>query len=380
MQPLAAPAGAGKTRSLKALRAAAHRSGRRVVVLAPNGRAVDVAVNECAGDVGYTIDKALLEMRNGRLNFDRSVVVVDAYQLAPVRKRGGMFEQLCTDLPWSQRLGEVWRTRDPDERTASLALRNGGPAPLRHAVQWYRKHDRLHCGDQVTMADDALTAYRADTAAGLDALPMSDSWELCDSADKNCGASAACMPERCRLVPRSSTIVYGLVVRPARDPRCRQCAQPANLRQQENDRSRPRSAARCRVCAVCEGFGPAGVPRCAPRRCVAPHYRMSRGRREACRPATWVRGTAPCPPVPGVHRVGARSRAGGREGLAWIPREVAEVMTEAKAPVLQVRMGLLHNSTMPSPFVLCAADPWRSAIGATARSPRRNPGRGTPSP
>lgn len=214
LQPLAAPAGAGKTHSLKALRQAAHRAGRRVVVLAPQGRAVDVAINECAGDEGYTVDMALLEFRNKRLTLDyRTVVVVDeaglvgnnqlrdlleyttgsgaktllvgdAHQLAPVRKRGGMFEQLCVDLPWSQRLSEVWRMRDPAERRASLALRNGGPKPLRRAIEWYRTNDRLRCGDQVTMAHDALEAYRADVAAGKDALLIPDSWELCDALNK----------------------------------------------------------------------------------------------------------------------------------------------------------------------------------------------------
>lgn len=214
VQPLAAPAGAGKTHSLKALRSAANRAGRRVVVFAPQGRAVDVAITECAGDEGYTVDKALLELRNGRMKLDhRTVVVVDeaglignnqlrelltyttpaatkvvpvgdAYQLSPVRKRGGMFEQLCEDLPWSQRLSEVWRMHDPEERTASLALRNGGPNPLRRAVQWYRDHDRLRCGDEVTMAADALAAYRADTAVGKDALLIPDSWELCDALNK----------------------------------------------------------------------------------------------------------------------------------------------------------------------------------------------------
>jgi hypothetical protein len=59
VQPLSAPAGAGKTTSLRALRAAAHRrNDGRVVVLAPTGRAVDVAVREGAGDHGLTIAKA----------------------------------------------------------------------------------------------------------------------------------------------------------------------------------------------------------------------------------------------------------------------------------------------------------------------------------
>lgn len=211
VQPLAAPAGAGKTHSLKALRRAAHRARRKVLVLAPQGRAVDVAINDCAGDDGYTVDKALIELQKGRLTLDSDTVVVvdeaglignnqlrdlleattragtktllvgDAHQLAPVRKRGGMFEQLCADLPWAQRLSEVWRMRDADERTASLALRNGGPRPLRRAIEWYRHQDRLRCGDEVTMAHDALADYRADVTAGKDALLIPDSWELCDA-------------------------------------------------------------------------------------------------------------------------------------------------------------------------------------------------------
>ena len=90
----------------------------------------------------------------------KTVLVGDAHQLAPVKARGGMFAQLVEDLPWAQRLSEVWRMRDPAERTASLALRNGGPKPMRRAVEWYRTHDRLHTGDALTMAHDALTNYQ----------------------------------------------------------------------------------------------------------------------------------------------------------------------------------------------------------------------------
>ena len=89
------------------------------------------------------------------------VLVGDAYQLSPVKARGGMFEQLCAELPWTQRLGEVWRMRDHEERDASLALRSGHGNRLRKAVGWYRNHDRLHTGDPIAMADDALTAYLA---------------------------------------------------------------------------------------------------------------------------------------------------------------------------------------------------------------------------
>ncbi|WP_180984727.1 AAA family ATPase, partial [Mycobacterium avium] len=57
----------------------------------------------------------------------------------------------------------------------------GGPKPLRRAVEWYRTHDRLHTGDALTMAHDALTAYQTDLDAGKDSLLMTDRWEVCDA-------------------------------------------------------------------------------------------------------------------------------------------------------------------------------------------------------
>ena len=105
-------------------------------------------------------------------------VAVREHQLAPVKARGGMFAQLCADLPWAQHLSEVSRMRDPEERSASLALRDGGPASMRRAIGWYRTHDRLYCGDAITMAADALAAHRIDTAAGKDALLVCDTTEM----------------------------------------------------------------------------------------------------------------------------------------------------------------------------------------------------------
>jgi ATP-dependent exoDNAse (exonuclease V) alpha subunit len=212
VQPLSAPAGAGKTTSLRALRAAAHnRNGAHVLVLAPTGRAVDVAVREGAGDEGMTIAKALQDLTTGTLQLRRGTVVVvdeagmvgtddlrqlltattqanvktilvgDAHQLAPVKARGGMFAQLCTDLPWTQHLSEVWRMRNPEERTASLALRDGGAERVRKAIDWYRDHDRIHCGEAIAMATDALAGYRKDVAVGKDALLLCDTLEMADA-------------------------------------------------------------------------------------------------------------------------------------------------------------------------------------------------------
>ena len=214
VQPLSAPAGAGKTTSLRALAAAARRFRGRVIVVAPTGKAVDVAVREGAGDVGYTVAKTVKSLRDETLKLDartlvivdeagmvgtddlrrllaattaahtKTVLVGDAHQLAPVKARGGMFAQLCEDLPWTQKLSEVWRMRDPDERSVSLALRDGGPAPVRRAVEWYRSHDRLQTGDPVAMAADALAAYRADTGAGKDALLVCDTKEMADALNR----------------------------------------------------------------------------------------------------------------------------------------------------------------------------------------------------
>ena len=167
-----------------------------------------------AGDRGLTVAKALQLIDDNQLQLDRRTVIVvdeasmvgtpelrrlleastaahakmvlvgDAYQLAPVKARGGMFEQLCEDLPWSQRLSEVWRMRDPAERDASLALRSARGNRLRKAVGWYRNHDRLHTGDPIAMAADATTAYIAARAEGKDVAILCDTWEIADAINQ----------------------------------------------------------------------------------------------------------------------------------------------------------------------------------------------------
>jgi conjugative relaxase-like TrwC/TraI family protein len=188
VQPLQAPAGAGKTHSLRALRAAAHRARKQVLVLAPTGKAVDEAMREGAGDAGLTVAKALMLIQDDTLHVDPATVVVvdeasmlgtpdlhkllacaslgrakmvlvgDAYQLAPVKARGGMFEALCAELPWSQRLGEVWRMQDPEERdTPRSAARRGsdrdgrrraGRLPERSRRQQGHHSHRRYLGDR----------------------------------------------------------------------------------------------------------------------------------------------------------------------------------------------------------------------------------------
>ena len=55
---------------------------------------------------------------------------------------------------------------------------------MRRAIDWYRSHDRLHTGDPIAMAADALTAYRADIAAGKDALLVCDTTEMADALNR----------------------------------------------------------------------------------------------------------------------------------------------------------------------------------------------------
>lgn len=213
--PLSAPAGAGKTTSMRALRTLVERRHKaKVIVVAPTGKAVDVAVAEGAATEGYTMHSALKRLSEGQLElgpFDvvvvdeagmvgtahwlrllsattaagaKTVMVGDPRQLEPVKARGGMFTQLGEELPWAQRLSEVWRMHDPAEREASLAVGAGGPGPVRRAIGWYREHDRLACGDQVTMAADALAAHQRDVAAGKDSLLLADTVETCDALNR----------------------------------------------------------------------------------------------------------------------------------------------------------------------------------------------------
>jgi ATP-dependent exoDNAse (exonuclease V) alpha subunit len=141
-----------------------------------------VLVVDEASMVGtHDLEKLLAASTTARV---KTVLVGDPYQLAPVRARGGMFEQLCDDLPWAQRLSEVWRMHDPEERDASLALRSGRGNRLRKAIGWYRTHGRLQTGDPVAMATDALQGYLADRAAGRDALLVCDTWEMADALNR----------------------------------------------------------------------------------------------------------------------------------------------------------------------------------------------------
>ncbi|ORX14156.1 AAA family ATPase [Mycobacterium szulgai] len=267
VQPLQAPAGAGKTHSLRALRAAAARSAKEVLVLAPTGKAVDEAMRDDAGDRGFTVAKALHLLDNSQLTLNRRTVLVvdeaamvgtpelrrlleattaagaklvlvgDAYQLTPVKARGGMFEHLCEDLPWSQRRSEVWRMRDAAERDASLALRSGRGNRLRKAIGWYRTNDRLHTGDAVTMAADAHDAYLADRMAGKDALLVCDTWEMADALNMRLHDTLTVEGPTAQAARGQTIRVGDLIISRHNDPRIRVDAAPGADREAEQVRN-----------------------------------------------------------------------------------------------------------------------------------------------
>jgi hypothetical protein len=165
--PLSAPAGAGKTTSLRALATVARRRHTHVYVVAPTGKAVDVAVREGAGDQGYTVAAALKSLEDGTLTLGhldlvvvdeagmvstdawrrlltattaahtKTVLVGDTHQLAPVKPRRHVRPTLRGPAVDATALGSVADAR-PAGAAASLTLRDGGAAPVRRAVAWYR--------------------------------------------------------------------------------------------------------------------------------------------------------------------------------------------------------------------------------------------------
>ncbi|CAM3426462.1 MobF family relaxase [Tsukamurella hominis] len=206
-----APAGAGKTTSLRGLRAACEENGRDMVLLAPTGRAADAGASEDVAPRTATVDSELSKIADNKHNWTtKSVIVVDeaamtsnrkltdllraahtsgaklvfvgdSHQLDPVKARAGLFAMLHNDLPWSQELTEVFRQKDPHEREAGLALRNGSKAGRALAVDWYVEHGRVHAGNDVAMAHDALRGFLGDVDAGKDALLISDTWAVSDA-------------------------------------------------------------------------------------------------------------------------------------------------------------------------------------------------------
>ncbi|WP_257159627.1 MobF family relaxase [Corynebacterium cystitidis] len=202
-----APAGAGKTSSLKAAHKAWNQAGKHVVGLAPTGKAADVMVGENVADESMTIARAYVgtdeltpEQTAVKLGWGQDTVLVvdeagmvsnpdmarvletasaagsrvvfvgDPEQYSAVKARSGLLATLSHELPDAVELTEVFRQHDAGEREASKWLRGGEEADVSRAAEWYMHHDRLHAGSVTAMMDDAVTGWREDTAAGKQSL------------------------------------------------------------------------------------------------------------------------------------------------------------------------------------------------------------------
>ncbi|MBE1874487.1 MobF family relaxase [Myceligenerans pegani] len=192
---LVGPAGAGKTTTMCALRAAwEHQHGRGSVAgLAPSATAAEVL----AGDLGIGCEntaKWLYEHFNGRARFrEGQLVIVDEATLAgtfsldritahaaaagakvllvgdPAQlqavQAGGAFSLLAAERATRDgvpKLTEVHRFTNDWEKRASLALRHGRI----EAVGAYLAHDRVRDGETDQMIECAYDAWRGDLAQG----------------------------------------------------------------------------------------------------------------------------------------------------------------------------------------------------------------------
>lgn len=198
---LVGPAGAGKTTTMRALRAAwiVEHGRKSVVGLAPSA----AAAQALADDLGigcdntakwlHDYDHGRTELRAGQLviideatlagtnTLDRLtgiaagagakvLLVGDPHQLQSV-DAGGAFALLVdrrTDVP---ELSEIHRFTHDWEKQASLGLRRGEV----EVISTYAREDRLREGDTDDMLDAAYRAWWTDTNAGLASVLVTES-------------------------------------------------------------------------------------------------------------------------------------------------------------------------------------------------------------
>ncbi|GAA3623619.1 hypothetical protein GCM10022236_27500 [Microlunatus ginsengisoli] len=210
-----APAGAGKTTTMRVVVQAWQASGRPVVALAPSAVAADILRAELGVDADtlakfdhdqpsiaagtlILVDEAGMA---GTLMLDRLIdrarranavvrLLGDDQQLGAV-EAGGVIRQLAADVG-AVRMRQVVRFTDPAEAAATLAVRNGDPA----AVDFYLSHNRVTAATTETAPDAAYQAWLADVSAGRDALLLTSS-----------GAAVAGLNSRAR----ADLVVAGLV-------------------------------------------------------------------------------------------------------------------------------------------------------------------------
>ncbi|ETZ55266.1 MobF family relaxase [Mycobacterium avium subsp. hominissuis] len=209
---LEAPAGSGKTTSLKAFRERTEAQSRHVTLVSASRKALNEARKKEAASHYATIEATRRAIADDRLDWDRNTVVVvdeaamsgdrdlyelfkaakaahakvilvgDSYQLQPVRRGGGLFRDLSEQLAWTQTLEYVWRQKDVEEKAITLTMRDAQTeSEARKVAHWYMRHERLHAGDQRSMADAVVRDYFEAVLDGHDVLVVADKWEKADA-------------------------------------------------------------------------------------------------------------------------------------------------------------------------------------------------------
>ena len=82
----------------------------------------------------------------------KTVLVGDPYQLGPVVARGGMFDQICDELPSSQRLSEAWRMRSSG-KTARSARHCALTPPTPSGCEAVSFINKLSCRQPIRAAE-----------------------------------------------------------------------------------------------------------------------------------------------------------------------------------------------------------------------------------
>jgi AAA domain/TrwC relaxase len=243
-----APAGSGKTLTLRTLAQAWAADGNTVIGLAPTAAAARVLRDELGDSVTATdtLAKLVHALTTGAAVPDwveaigpGSLVVVDEAgmagtlelaavvdyavghgasvrligddrQLAAVGA-GGMLRDIDRTYG-AVTLSEVRRFTRADgspnraEAAASLAIRRGEPTGL----GYYLDHGRVHVGDETTTADHAFAAWSADRAAGLDSLLIASTSEQVRELNLRAQAArlaAAAVPAERRVALADGTTV-----------------------------------------------------------------------------------------------------------------------------------------------------------------------------
>jgi hypothetical protein len=252
LQLAIAPAGAGKTTAMSTLARAWNDSGGQVLGLAPSAAAA-VQLRDATGTPAETLAKLTWSIHHNELpdwaeRIDRStLVIIDEAGMADtlsldtavdfIVRRGGSVrlvgddQQLAAigaggvlrDIQASHgavRLRQLHRFADPAEAAATLALRDGRP----EALGFYLDRRRVHIGDPPTTLDAVFNGWRADRAAGRDAIMLAPTRELVSRLNQRARDHrlAGATPERqVELADGNQASVGDLIITRANDRRLR---------------------------------------------------------------------------------------------------------------------------------------------------------------